>query len=255
MPAERLSFQELFTAGTISEPLASVNKAQYKQAEYYFKFKNFDVIGFSEDDEVVGFLQNSNNIDLNFLEKHVIRFNVSDLITANTGLIDCLKLLKKRSYLFVINGSEVEAIITLADVEKPAVRMLLFGLVTFFESNMADLIHKTYPDNKWKRYITEERMIKARHVFKHLIKENKETNLINCTQLCDKTDIFYESESLLNAYMPMSKTKASEFLDDIEDLRNDLAHAQSLIEWFSEKEVIQIIEDLIIVTEQIIKRK
>lgn len=254
MEGSHISFKELFTAETIAEPLASVSADEGEKADYYFNEMNYDVIGFREDREVVGYIQNSKHVNLTQLDQEVIRFNVSDLITGNTALFDCLKLLKKRSYLFVINQSEVRSIITLADVEKPPVRMLFFGVLTFFESNLGDLIEETYPDNTWQQYLTEERNHLAETIYDYLVKENKEINLISSTQLCDKTDVFHNSDQLLNYYLPVSKTKASGFLKDVQDLRNDLAHAQSLGIWFREENVIELVEAVIDLTEKITSR-
>lgn len=255
MKKQRLSFKELFTAENIAEPLASVTLDNDKEAKRYFYIDNYDVIGFRKDDEVVGYIKKNKVIDLQDLKKHVVRFNVSDLITNNTSLIECLRLLKERCCLFVIVKSQVESIITMSDIQKPAVKMLFFGIVTFFESSLADLINETYPQNSWKELISPRKVEAATEMFERLIVSKHETNLINCTQFYDKTDIICENQDLLRDYIHLGRSEAKHFFSTVKDLRNDLAHAQSLTVWFTEKDVIEMMDELIIITERIHNRK
>ena len=39
--------------------------------------------------------------------------------------------MKNRDYLFALDGARLESIVTSADLQKPPVRMLLFGLLVY----------------------------------------------------------------------------------------------------------------------------
>jgi len=252
---QKLAFKQLFTAEDIAEPLASVTIGETEKVEKYFEVRNFDFIGFKENEQVIGFLEKGKTENIINLQDSVTKFNVSDLITNNTNLLDCLRLLKKNKHLFVINKSQIESIITLSDIQKPAVRMLFFGVVTFFESKIATLIDEIYPNDEWKPLLKSERINMAMATYQELVERNQEINLINCTQLCDKTAILLQNKDVLNKVINMSKTKAGSFFHSINKLRNDLAHAQSLTSWFEEKDVISLVDNLIIITEVIVDRK
>ncbi|MFD1928846.1 hypothetical protein ACFSFY_12465 [Sporosarcina siberiensis] len=252
---KNIAFNQFFTAEDISEPLASVASNEQWKIEDYFENKNYDVIGYEENDRVIGYLEIDKKYEFTNLRNTVNDFSISDLITNNTNLLDCLKLLKINTRLFVINKSQIVSIVTESDIQKPAVRMLFFGIITFFESKVAELIDEVYPDDEWVPLLNDGRIIAARKIYKGFVDKNQETNLISCTQICDKTELLYKSEELLKEYVDMSKTGAKSFFRSIEGFRNALAHAEPLTLWSEEKDIIELTDELIIITEKVINRK
>ncbi|MTD32006.1 hypothetical protein [Planomicrobium sp. YIM 101495] len=243
-------FKQFFEAEDIAEQLKSVSAEEGEQAASYFEEENYDVIGFRENGEVTGYLEKGNVADMADLKASAVPFRVSDLLTRNTELLDTLEHLGKQPHLFIINKSEVDCIITLADVQKPAVRMLFFGVVTMFENRLAELIHHTYPDDFWTDALKEHRVVKARDLYEKLRARNQETNLIACTQFADKTEILLSDAVLLEQHTGLSKTKADELFSRIRRLRDDLAHAQSLADWFENYDPVGMIRQL----QEIIRR-
>lgn len=240
--AETSSF--LFTARDIAEPLASVSFEEFSRMEKYFNIDNFDVIGFQERGRVTGFINKNNLIESTKFIESVKKFDIHDLITPNTDIRDCLKLLENRNFLFIIDQSQVTGIVTAADRQKPAVRMMLFGTITIFESQLASLIHLKYPENTWGDFISELRLENARNYYDELLKKNLDINLINCTQICDKTDIVLRDDKLLNSLTGLSKTEARKLFKKVQNLRNDLAHAQSLQNWFENEGILSLIDQI-----------
>lgn len=237
-------FNQFFTAEDISEPLVAVSAGEADKVKVYFEEWNYDVIGYREDGDVIGFLEKGRIADMDNLKGSVIPFRVSDLITQNTELMDCLEMLKSRPRLFVIDKSEVEAIVTFADVQKPAVRMLFFGVLTVFENLLAELISHAYPDNSWVAHLNDRRVEMTRALFSELQAKNQEINLIAYTQFADKTNILLNDAALLEEYIGQSKTKARQLLNRIRRLRDDLAHAQSLAHWFVDYDPVSMIRHL-----------
>jgi hypothetical protein len=123
----------------------------------------------------------------------------------------------------------VSGIITPGDLGKMPVRMWLFSLVSMIEMQMLRIIKKKYPGNSWKKYISsEERLHNTEEIFKELQNNNQAIELIDCLQFCDKRDIILEDEDILKK-LKYSKNKFDELLKDLENLRNNLAHAQNII--------------------------
>lgn len=240
--AETTSF--LFTARDIAVPLASVSFEEVDQIEKYFNEDNFDVIGFQENGKVTGFINKNTLGETTKYIESVKTFDIHDLITPTTDIRDCLKLLQHRNYLFIIDQSQVTGIITAADRQKPAVRMMLFGTITIFESQLASLIHLRYPENTWGKFISELRLENAKKYYDELLKKNLDINLINCTQICDKTDIVLKDDKLLTSLTDLSKTEAKKVFKKAQNLRNDLAHAQSLQIWFENEDVLSLIDQI-----------
>ncbi len=54
--------------------------------------------------------------------------------------------MKNRDHLFVLDGARLESIVTSADLQKPPVRMLLFGLVSLLDMFLLALVRKHCPE-------------------------------------------------------------------------------------------------------------
>ncbi|MBX0314155.1 hypothetical protein [Planococcus glaciei] len=253
-PLDTTTTNFLFTARDIAEPLASVTFEESDQMQKYFDEDNFDVIGFQENGRITGFIDKRDSYSTEDIIKSVKKFEIHDLITPNTDIRDCLKLLEDRNFLFIIDQSQVNGIVTAADRQKPAVRMMLFGIITIFESQLASLIHLEYPENAWEKHISESRLKSAKKFYDELLEKNLDINLINCTQICDKTDIVLKEPVLLSSLTGLSKTKARVLFSRLQDLRNDLAHAQSLQNWFENEDVLNLIDQIRSITENIEKQ-
>lgn len=70
---------------------------------------------------------------------------------------------------------------------------------------------------------------KAESLFNERKKLDEETALTDYLQLCDKTDILRKGGDVLVHLGFKSKAKAESYFDEVEQLRNSLAHAQDII--------------------------
>lgn len=254
MFGQMVSFDDFFTASHIAEPLVSVTQEDGDSLAGYFERYNFDAVGFKEGDRVIGYIEKSAVVDPAHLVAAMRPFDIADIITNNTPLMDCMTLLETKPRLFVMDKSQVSSIITVSDIQKAAVRMLFFGVVTLFESEATRLIHETYPHAEWQQLLTSGRVDNAAKLYAELQGKNQEMHLINCTQFCDKTEILMKNSDFLRTYIGLSKTKAEALFERAEDFRNDLAHAQPLNVWFEEKEVVTLVRQLKAMTERMVQR-
>lgn len=239
----------IFTVESIAESLASVEVTEIDTLNKYFNEYKFDVVGLKENNRITGYVEKKETVEAAVNAPN--RFDLHDLITPNTDLRVCLKFLEERSYLFVMDQSEVTGIVTKADRQKPAVRMMFFGIITVFESQLASLIHDKYPNESWKNYLSEGRFMKARDQYNLLREKNLDVELIHSTQICDKTDILLKSSNLRKDILDSSKKQASALFSRVEQLRNSLAHAHSLQHWFEERDVMGLIESIDMITKNI----
>jgi len=66
----------------------------------------------------------------------------TEIVSSTTPLIGLLPIMKNRDHLFVLDGARLESIVTSADLQKPPVRMLLFGLVSLFDMFLLALVEE-----------------------------------------------------------------------------------------------------------------
>lgn len=242
-----------FVAQHIAEPFVSITKEELHLLDYYFFDLHYDVVGCRNEGQIIGYFDQGKWQHEQDFSRTFSEFNISEIITQHTPLMECLKLLKERPRLFVMGTSGVQSIITQSDIQKSAVRMLFFGVITQFESELATIIEKKHPHLKWTQLLKPERVEGAIRIYEHLIERNQELELIHCTQFCDKTEVLLKDDDLFNTYISLSKNKADRLFDRAEKLRNDLAHAQPLNRWIEERDVIGLIDEIQHITKNVMR--
>jgi hypothetical protein len=68
----------------------------------------------------------------------------TEMVSSTTPLIDLLPIMKNRDHLFVLDWARLESIVTSADLQKPPVRMLLFGLVSLFDIFLLAFVEEAF---------------------------------------------------------------------------------------------------------------
>ena len=134
---------------------------------------------------------------------------------------------------------------TFADLNKPPVRVYLFGLVSLLEMHLRFWIRTAYSDGSWKEHLKEKRIECATKLHAERQKLNQQIDLLDCVQVCDLSELFLRNEDLRNRLGIESKGKGEGLLRDFEKLRDRLAHSQQdLVEGTTWPELIDVVEKL-----------
>jgi hypothetical protein len=116
-----------------------------------------------------------------------------------------------------------------ADLQKPPVRMWLFGVVTLIETRFTELIEKHCPGDGWKEFLSEARLQKAQVLLAERARRNQALQLLDCLQFADKGQIIARNETIRKSTIFSSRRQAEETVKRLEQLRNNLAHAQDIL--------------------------
>ena len=225
-------FEKDFKASYIAEPLYSFdNTADAQEVKELMIRKDFDVIGIREGGLISGY---ANRRDLNGaqLGNYSLKFDEQEKLPDIAPISEVFNVIKRFDHVFVTAFDDrVSGIITPGDLEKMPVRMWLFSLISLIEMQMLRIIKKKYSGNSWREHISSDERIKdAEKIFKELQKENKEIELVDCIQFCDKRDIISKSKDITrNLEQFDNKKDFVKLLKQLEKLRNNLAHAQNII--------------------------
>jgi hypothetical protein len=225
--------EELFCVG--SNAIASDKALELRR-------KSYDIAGISESGErsASGYIKRS-DLKEGVCKDYLIHFTEADLISDSTPLTLVLKVLHNRQHIFILEGNEVNYIVTRADLQKPAVRILMFGLITLLEMNLTNLILKYYPSDSWQNILSPCRLKKAKDLMKLRQERKEDLSLIDCLELCDKRVLVLKSQKCLDVFVPELKNEIEQKLEAIEKLRDLLAHAQKLNLSFSWEEIIDLV--------------
>lgn len=227
------------TAETIAEPLQTISLYEdVSEAVKRMKSNTFDVLGLeSKSVRTVGFIEFDENLE-GTCEDHLHSFDIEQVVSLQTPLKDCLSLFEYNKRLFVLGKTGVEGIITLADLHKQPVRMLLFSVISLLEMTMVQLIRNYYPNGLWCDKLSENRLQIAQDLYDERKKIGQDIDLDDCLQLCDKKDILLTIDFWKDWEFD-SKTKTSDFFSKITVLRNNIAHSQENI-WSDISSIISL---------------
>jgi hypothetical protein len=239
----RRMFSEGFNARDIAEPLASFD-ASTPAAEILslMNAEDFDVVGVRRGGLVVGYVERT-NLGLGTFAERVEEFDDSTIISDASPLADVVRRLDRSSRLFVQIFGGISGIITMCDLQKPPVRMWLFGLITLIEMRMSRLIEQLCEGESWKQYLSESRLQKAAELLEQRRQRSQNLRLIDCLQFSDKAQVIARNESIRSLTRFTSRRQLEMGCKALENLRNNLAHSQDIIstDW---RTIIMLSEDL-----------
>jgi hypothetical protein len=223
-------FVDNVTAKSIYEPLLCCPAESLAvSAKKALKNRGFDVAGAKEAEggKVIGYVL-TDELDSGPLRDYVNVFDSDCLISDSTPIADIFSALTKRDFVFVLYGKLILGIITKADINKPPVRIYLFGMISLFEMHMNLWINHFYPNYNWMHEISESRLESARNVYELRRGENQDLSLLECIQFCDKRDLLRKSNEFINDF-DFSRNGFDKIAKRIEKIRNELAHSQNSI--------------------------
>jgi hypothetical protein len=219
---------ESFTARDIAEPLASFDSdASGATVRQFMESRDFDAVGIRGEGQMVGYVERG-SLQQGACSQCVREFSEMLVLEDTAPLLDVLMKLNQTPFTFVRMLGKVGAIITRADLQKPPVRMWLFGIVTLIETRCAELIDQHCPGESWRPFLSEGRLQKAQALLEERNRRNQTFQLVDCLQFGDKGQIIARNEAIRKQTIFSSRTQAGATLKRLERLRNNLAHAQDV---------------------------
>ncbi len=226
----RRLFLEGFSAMDLAEPLVSFDEsARSADVKDFMEDKDFDLVGVRHDGLVDGYVRREELVS-GCCADHFHPFTPDDdLVPDTANLIDVVKSLAINKQCFVTILDRVGAIITLTDLEKPPMRMFMFGIITLGEMVITEVIRHRYRDGSWQEFLSEQRLAKARSLQKERQRRGQKVDLIDCLQYGDKGWIISYDEEFRKAVGNESRKEMRRAVKEMETIRNNLAHTQEII--------------------------
>jgi len=223
-------FSDIFTAGDIAESMLSFDiDTPGKKVLRELENQNRQVASMRVNGSVQGYVRKS-DIGEGTCTPFFKQFNEEQLVGYNDSFSDVIHVLTRHGYCFVTTLGNVGGVICRDDINKPMVRMWLFGMVTIIEMGLTRLLDELFPDGKWQANLTEGRLHKAHEIHQERQRRNVHCDLMSCLQLSDKAQILMESPEAMQRMGMASKKVAKRAIKELESLRNHLAHAQDIVQ-------------------------
>jgi hypothetical protein len=142
---------------------------------------------------------------------------------------EVIEVLADHEYCFVTFLGQVTAFIQKQDMQRPSVRMWLFGLITIAEMIISDTVERSFPHGTWQEKLSEDRLDKARALQAERQNKGQELRLMDCLYLADKARILTKDPTIRNNMGFESRKEAKKAISQLESLRNSLAHAHDIV--------------------------
>lgn len=228
-PSLRRIFAEGFSVRDIAEPLASFDAAAPAgQVRQFMTERDLDRVGVRQCGQVVGFVQREELAE-GCCGAYLHPLSEAVLVPDSEPLGKIILTLNECDFLFVTTLGPAEGIVTRSDLQKPAVRMWLFGMVTLIELRLTRLIERYCPGESWREALSEGRREKAEALLAERQRCNQSLGLLDCLQFGDKGQIIARNEHVRQQTRFVSRRKFEEATKRLERLRNNLAHAQDIL--------------------------
>lgn len=217
------------TVGLIAEELSACSPEDDALTTKFIMEKlDFDYYGVAIDGKIIGYIIQS-ELNEGLISEYMHTFQMEDLVSESTSLLELLLILREKHPVFLLESNRINKLITVADLQKQPIRMLVFGLISILEMNLVELIMEHYPNEQWKERLSPNRINEAMNLFYVRKEKNAGLGLIDCLQLSDKGMIVQKTPDLLKKLELQSRREAKQFFNRIEELRNNTAHSQEYV--------------------------
>jgi len=224
-------FSETFVAEDIAEPLKSFDgERRVDDVISLMDLQNLEIAGVRQGGAVVATVQRKDLRESEELLGMQARpISRGQIVSGSCPLSEIGMVLSRHHYCFVRILGSIGGVITRYDFEKPIVRMWLFGVLTMLEMSITERIRQLWPEDGWTSLISGSRLRRAQELHTERNRRQQHCDLIDCLQLSDKGRILISDPAEMALLGFKSQSAAKSVVKDVESLRNNLAHGQSVV--------------------------
>jgi hypothetical protein len=150
------------------------------------------------------------------------------LVSSDLGLADGVSRLKTHPYFFVLQGVSLQGIVTRADLQHPAVGMVLFSLILTSEA-AANVIIDRCLGSAWIERLSDGQRARVNGIFDQRIRNNTEVTKLECLMLHDRLQLLGKCDRVVPDLGFDSGTQFKAWKKCLVNLRNNLAHGGGLL--------------------------
>ncbi|MEA3372783.1 MAG: HD domain-containing protein [Campylobacterota bacterium] len=221
-------FFETFSAYDIAKPLLAFDaQTPCETVLQALETRGFDLAILTQSGEYTGYVKKQ-EITEGICQHFERPISANQILEVNAPISEAVYTLTRYDVAFVKLFDDIGAVISRDDMNKPAAKMWLFGIITIMEADVTELIKKEYGDEGWIPLLAPARVKKAEALHEERKRLLQSSTLPECLQLSDKGLIASETNGFLKSLGFTTKSAFKRTLRDLELLRNNLAHSQNI---------------------------
>ena len=217
-------------ADVVTAPLFLVSpNQQAADAAELLKARDFDLAGIAEE-PVSRYVTRDALTGCSGLAGDVAQVILAtDTVERSLPLVELAKILRHKSHVFILDLDTVRWVATCADLQAPAVSVVVLSYLFAIEIGLASLIPVELGDS-WLTFLPAASRQHAEDLFESKRLRNVETGLEDCLYFKDWLHLVTSSQALLSDFGFTSKSAFRKATGSFADLRNDLAHGGTLLD-------------------------
>ncbi len=176
------------------------------------KSKNYDIVPVSKEEKIIGYVLRADVKKGIKICSILNDIGSEERVNHDIPILRLVELLMDREFFFVYNNDELGGFVHFSDLNKQAVRVLFYLLLSEFESKLHSWIKKQYPDGSWKTILSGDSCKKIEELYEQLKKKNSEISLDECLYFADMLKIAKKTHRKFEKYSALN------------DFRNEIMH-------------------------------
>lgn len=223
------------TAGDLAtpDPESLPRGTAVGDAVKWFDKKGYDFAPVTDDGDPIGYVSHEELTDAaddSLLGNHCNSITIDEILDSETSFPDILDALYESEFYFLGGRNRIAGIITRADINRAPTYMHLYAKLSRLERLFRRLIVDEAPDWKEQVWIHPDIVenIETRH--ERAQTANIELDEIFYAQFSTQVKIICSTESCWRACGFSSSEQADSALNDVVDLRNDVAHSTPVLQ-------------------------
>jgi hypothetical protein len=150
------------------------------------------------------------------------------LVSSDLGLADGVSRLKAHPYYFILQRDNLRGIVTRADLQRPAVGMVLFSLILTSEA-AANVIIDRCLGPTWIDHLSDEQRARVHEIFDQRLRTNTEVTMLECLMLHDRLRLLGKCDQVVSELGFVSNKQFRQWKERLVNLRDNLAHGGGLL--------------------------
>lgn len=150
------------------------------------------------------------------------------LVSTDLGLADGISRLRAHPCYFVLQRDKLQGIVTRADLQRPAVGMVLFSLILTSEA-AANMIIERCLGPAWLECLPTGQKARVSEIFNQRLQANTEVTMLECLMLHDRLQLLGKCGRVVQELGFASGKQFKTWKERLVNLRDHLAHAGGLL--------------------------
>jgi hypothetical protein len=150
------------------------------------------------------------------------------LVSSDLGLADGVSRLKTHPYYFVLQRDSLQGIVTRADLQRPAVGMVLFSLILTSEA-AANVIIDRCLGPTWIECLPAGQRARVNEIFDQRLRNNTQVTKLECLMLHDRLQLLGKCDRVVPELGFASGKQFKKWKERLVNLRDNLAHGGGLL--------------------------